>query len=49
MASGNGTVASAKASMYSAWPPDICAPVAICSGQNIGLPRKHHSQRPQVA
>src|SRR3989454_5658238 len=34
--------------MYSAWPPCIAPPVPTCCSQNIGLPRLHHSQRPQV-
>ena len=45
--SGSGVVASAKASMYSAWPPGSCMLVPSDAPQNIGLPGKHHSHRPQ--
>src|SRR5438552_12898920 len=45
--SGTSTVASARASMYSAWLPCVVMPVPTWFGQNMGLPRRHHSQRPQ--
>src|SRR2546427_6022203 len=35
--------------MYSAWLPGMPIPVATCSAQNIGCPRRHHSHRPQEA
>ena len=35
--------------MYSAWLPWVWTPVPTDSAQNIGCPRRHHSQRPHEA
>ena len=35
--------------MYSAWLPWVWIPVPTAFAQNMGLPRRHHSQRPHPA